>query len=44
VAAQRELTDKGSVNQAAVLANRATLLDALYDGSAPALLVHTAAP
>jgi feruloyl-CoA synthase len=43
-AAQRELTDKGSVNQAAVLLNRAALVDALYDGSAPAMLVHTAAP
>ena len=30
---QRELTDKGSVNQAAVLARRAAVVDTLYDGS-----------
>ncbi|HEX8480112.1 MAG TPA: feruloyl-CoA synthase, partial [Telluria sp.] len=40
-AAQRELTDKGSVNQAAVLSNRAALVDAMYDGSAPGMLVHS---
>ena len=38
-AAQRELTDKGSVNQAAVLHNRAALLEAMYAGSAPGLLL-----
>ena len=32
---QRELTDKGSVNQAAVLARRAAVVDALYDSSEP---------
>jgi len=41
-ATRGELTDKGSVNQAAVLANRAALVDALYDGSAPGLLVDGA--
>ena len=30
---QRELTDKGSVNQAAVLARRAAVIDAMYDGA-----------
>jgi len=30
---QRELTDKGSVNQAAVLARRAAVIDAMYDGT-----------
>jgi feruloyl-CoA synthase len=29
----RELTDKGSVNQAAVLARRAALVDAMYEAS-----------
>ncbi|MDB5933060.1 MAG: feruloyl-CoA synthase [Massilia sp.] len=32
---QRELTDKGSVNQAAVLARRAAVVDAMYDASEP---------
>jgi feruloyl-CoA synthase len=30
-----ELTDKGSINQRAVLKHRAALVDALHDGSAP---------
>lgn len=30
---QRELTDKGSVNQSAVLARRAAVIDAMYDGT-----------
>ncbi|WP_420134768.1 feruloyl-CoA synthase [Rhodopseudomonas sp.] len=34
-----EVTDKGSVNQRAVLARRAALVDALYDESHPALLL-----
>lgn len=34
-----EMTDKGSVNQRAVLSRRAALVDALYDESHPALLL-----
>lgn len=34
-----EVTDKGSINQRAVLAHRAALVDALYDGSAPGLIL-----
>jgi feruloyl-CoA synthase len=30
---QRELTDKGSVNQSAVLARRAAIVDAMHDGT-----------
>ena len=30
---QREMTDKGSINQAAVLTRRAALVEAMYDGS-----------
>ncbi len=37
-ATRGELTAKGSINHAAVLANRAALVDAVYDGSAPGLL------
>jgi feruloyl-CoA synthase len=37
-AALGELTAKGSVNRAAVLANRAGLIEAMYDGSAPGLV------
>lgn len=33
-----EITDKGSLNQRAVLAQRAALIDAAYQGSAPGLL------
>jgi feruloyl-CoA synthase len=33
-----EITDKGSVNQRAVLSHRAALVDALHDGSAPGIL------
>jgi feruloyl-CoA synthase len=33
-----EVTDKGSINQRAVLAHRAALVDAVYAGSAPGLL------
>ncbi|HBI71478.1 MAG TPA: feruloyl-CoA synthase [Massilia sp.] len=35
----RELTDKGSINQAAVLNRRAALVEALYDGTAPHAIV-----
>jgi feruloyl-CoA synthase len=35
-----ELTDKGSINQRAVLKQRAAIVDALYDGSDP----HTILP
>jgi feruloyl-CoA synthase len=35
---QRELTDKGSINQAAVLARRAALIDAMYRGEAGAIV------
>ncbi len=34
-----ELTDKGSINQRAVLARRAALVDAIYAGDAPDLLL-----
>jgi len=34
-----EVTDKGSINQRAVLAHRAALIDALYAGSAPDMLL-----
>jgi len=34
----RELTDKGSINQAAVLARRAAIVDALYAGTAPHMI------
>jgi feruloyl-CoA synthase len=34
-----ELTAKGSVNRAAVLANRAALVEAMYDGSAPGIVL-----
>jgi feruloyl-CoA synthase len=30
---QRKLTDKGSVNQAAVLTRRAAIVEAMYDGT-----------
>ncbi|OSZ67775.1 feruloyl-CoA synthase [Hydrogenophaga sp. IBVHS2] len=33
-----EVTDKGSINQRAVLQHRAALVEALYDGSAPNIL------
>ena len=33
-----EITDKGSINQRAVLQHRAALVDALHDGSAPHIL------
>jgi feruloyl-CoA synthase len=40
-----EVTDKGSINQRAVLARRAALVDALYAGSLPDLIVpRRAAP
>jgi feruloyl-CoA synthase len=35
----REQTDKGSINQAAVLARRAALVDAMYDGTEPQTIV-----
>ena len=35
----REQTDKGSINQAAVLARRAALVDALYDGTDPQVIL-----
>ena len=37
--ARGELTAKGSINQAAVLANRAALVEAMYDGRAPGLVL-----
>jgi feruloyl-CoA synthase len=37
-AARGEVTAKGAINHAAALANRAALVDAMYDGSAPGLL------
>ena len=37
-----EITDKGSVNQRAVLTHRAALVDALHDGSAPHILIPNA--
>ena len=33
-----EITDKGSINQAAVLAHRAQLVQALHDGRLPSIL------
>ncbi|MDB5961645.1 MAG: feruloyl-CoA synthase [Massilia sp.] len=36
---QRELTDKGSINQAAVLQRRAALVDAMYAGTDPHTIV-----
>ena len=33
-----EITDKGSINQRAVLAHRAALVDALHDGTLPNIL------
>jgi feruloyl-CoA synthase len=37
-----EITDKGSINQRAVLQHRAALVDALYQGDAPGLLLPRA--
>jgi feruloyl-CoA synthase len=37
-----EVTDKGSINQRAVLKHRAALVDALHDGSAPDIAQPTA--
>ena len=34
-----EVTDKGSINQRAVLAHRAELVEALYRGDTPGLLL-----
>jgi len=34
-----EITDKGSINQRAVLTHRAALVEALYDGSDPSVLL-----
>ena len=34
-----EITDKGSINQRAVLQHRAELVEQLYQGSAPGLLL-----
>jgi len=42
-AARGEVTDKGSINHAAVLANRAQLVAALYDDRAPGALIVNAA-
>jgi feruloyl-CoA synthase len=39
-----ELTDKGSINQRAVLAHRAAIVDAMHDGRDPATLRAGAAP
>jgi feruloyl-CoA synthase len=38
---QREQTDKGSINQAAVLQRRAALVDAMYDGTEATTIVAT---
>jgi feruloyl-CoA synthase len=35
----REQTDKGSINQAAVLQRRAALVDAMYDGTDSSVIV-----
>jgi len=40
--ARGEITDKGSINQGAVLAQRAALIDAMHDGSIPA--IHPRSP
>jgi feruloyl-CoA synthase len=37
----REMTDKGSINQKAVLANRASLVEALYAEPPPADVIRT---
>ena len=34
-----EVTDKGSINQRAVLTHRAALVDALYAGTDPSILL-----
>ena len=39
-----EITDKGSINQRAVLQHRAALVDALYRGDAPGMLLPRAKP
>lgn len=36
---RNEITDKGSINQRAVLTNRAAMVEAIYDGSAPGLIL-----
>ena len=36
---QREQTDKGSINQAAVLQRRAALVEAMYDGTEATTIV-----
>jgi feruloyl-CoA synthase len=33
-----EITDKGSINQRAMLTHRAAMVDALYDGTAPSFI------
>jgi feruloyl-CoA synthase len=38
-----EMTDKGSINQRAVLANRAALLDELYAADAPPRVIRAEA-
>ncbi|MET0268529.1 MAG: feruloyl-CoA synthase, partial [Duganella sp.] len=38
----RELTDKGSINQAAVLTRRAATVNALYEGTDPQVIVAAA--
>ncbi len=40
----RELTDKNTVNQAAVLARRAATIDAMYDGSDPRTITAALGP
>jgi feruloyl-CoA synthase len=39
-----EITDKGSINQRAVLTHRDALIEAMYDGSAPGLLLPHPVP
>jgi feruloyl-CoA synthase len=39
-----EMTDKGSINQRAVLAHRADLVEALYAGAPPSYVIVARAP
>lgn len=39
-----EMTDKGAINQRAVLTNRAALVETLYAASPPSVLVVAHAP
>jgi feruloyl-CoA synthase len=35
----REMTDKGSINQSAVLTRRAAVVEALYEGTDPQVII-----